>query len=67
MVQNLPANEGDAGLIFGDWGRMWGWGWGMGGTKAPWRKKWQSTPVFLSGKAMDRGAWRVKPMGSQKC
>ena len=23
----------------------------------PWRRKWQITPVFLPGKAMDRGAW----------
>ena len=26
--------------------------------KVPWRRKWQSTPVFLPGKnPMDRGAW----------
>ena len=27
--------------------------------KIPWRRKWQPTPVFLSGKSMDRGAWWV--------
>ena len=25
--------------------------------KIPWRRKWQLTPVFLSGKPMKRGAW----------
>ena len=25
--------------------------------KIPWRRKWQPTPVFLSGKAQDRGVW----------
>ena len=32
------------------WGGEMGW-WGRGGRKFPWRKKWQSAPVFLSGKA----------------
>ena len=27
--------------------------------KIPWRWKWLLTPVFLSGKSMDRGAWRT--------
>ena len=27
--------------------------------KFPWRRKWQPTPVFLSGNSMDRGAWRA--------
>ena len=27
--------------------------------KIPWRRKWQPTPVFLSGNSMDRGAWWV--------
>ena len=27
--------------------------------KISWRRKWQSTPVFLPGKSMDRGAWRA--------
>ena len=26
---------------------------------SPWRKKWQPTPVFLSGELMDRGAWQA--------
>ena len=25
--------------------------------KIPWRRKWQPTPVFLSGNSMDKGAW----------
>ena len=25
--------------------------------KIPWRRQWQSTPVFLPGKSMDRGSW----------
>jgi len=25
--------------------------------KKPWRRKWQLTQVFLSGKPMGRGAW----------
>ena len=27
--------------------------------KIPWRRKWQSTPVFLPESPMDRGAWRA--------
>ena len=27
--------------------------------KMPWRRKWQSTPVFLPGNSMDGGAWRA--------
>ena len=27
--------------------------------KIPWRKQWLSTPVFLLGNPMDRGAWWV--------
>ena len=27
--------------------------------KIPWRRKWQSTPVFLPGESNDRGAWRA--------
>ena len=23
----------------------------------PWRRKWQTAPVFFPGKSMDRGAW----------
>ena len=36
VVKNPPANVGDA---FDPWVR-----------KTPWRRKWQPTPVFLSGK-----------------
>ena len=27
--------------------------------KIPWRRKWQSTPAFLLGKPMEKGAWRT--------
>ena len=37
MVKNPPANAGDMGSIL------------VG--KTPWRRKWQSTPVFLPGKS----------------
>ena len=43
-VKNLPANAGGPGSISGSL-RSLGW------------RKWQSTPVFLPGKSMDRGAW----------
>ena len=32
----------------------------------PWRRKWQPTLVFLPGKFMDRGAWRVIVHGVAK-
>ena len=39
MIKNLPASAGDAGdMGFNPWGR-----------KVPWRRKWQTTPIFLSG------------------
>ena len=37
MVKNLPCNVGEPGSIPG-WGRSW-------------RRKWQTTPVFLPGKS----------------
>ena len=27
--------------------------------KIPWRRKWQLTPIFLTRKVMDRGAWQA--------
>ena len=27
--------------------------------KMPWSRKWQSTPVFLPGNPMNRGAWQA--------
>ena len=27
--------------------------------KIPWRRRWQSTPVCLPWKSMDRGSWRA--------
>ena len=41
MVKNPPANAGD--------GRDMGWDPWVG--KLPWRRAWQSTPVFLPGKS----------------
>ena len=37
VVKNLPANSGDSGSTW------------VG--KIPWRRNWQSTPVFLPGKS----------------
>ena len=34
--------------------------------KIPWRWKWLLTPVFLSGKSMDRGAWLTTVHGVKK-
>ena len=39
VVKNLPANAEDLGLI-------------PGVKKIPWRRKWQPTPVFLSGNSI---------------
>ena len=33
--------------------------------KIPWRRKWQPTLVFLSGKSMDRGAWWVHEVAKE--
>ena len=46
MVENPPANAGDASSIPG-LGRF------------PWRRAWQPTPVFLPENPMGRGAWRA--------
>ena len=34
--------------------------------KIPWRRKWQPTPVFLLGKAVDRETWRAIVHGVAK-
>ena len=34
--------------------------------KIPWRRTWQPTLVFLPGESMDRGAWRLQSVGSQR-
>ena len=34
--------------------------------KEPLEKEWQSTPVFLPGKYMDRGAWCTTVYGVEK-
>ena len=39
VVKNPPVNAGDIRDVFDPWVR-----------KIPWRKKWQSTPVFVPGK-----------------
>ena len=39
LVKNPPVNAGDIRDVFDPWVR-----------KIPWRKKWQSTPVFVPGK-----------------
>ena len=36
------------------------------GQEDPWRRKWQPTPVFLPGNAMDRGAWQATVHGVAK-
>ena len=47
VVKNPLANVGDAGSI-------------PESRRFPWRRKWQSTSVFLPGEFMDRGAWWYK-------
>ena len=44
VVKNSPANAGDAGDTV---------------SKILWRRKWQPTPVFSSGKLLDREAWQA--------
>ena len=34
--------------------------------KIPWRRKWQPTPLFLSGKSINRGTWRATVHGIAK-
>ena len=34
--------------------------------KIPWRRAWKISPVFLPGESMDRGAWGLQSIGSQK-
>ena len=50
MVKNFPASARRHG--FDPW---------VG--KIPWRRKWQSTLVFLLGNPMDRGAWQATVHG----
>ena len=47
VVKNLPASAGDV----RDVSSIPGLG------RFPWRRAWQSTPVFLPGNPKDRGAW----------
>ena len=56
VVKNPPADARDVGdSDFHSW---------VG--KIPWRGKWQPTPVSLTGKSMDRGAWRATVYGAAK-
>ena len=55
MVQNPPANAGDAGDRFNPSVR-----------KMPWRRAWQLTPIFLPGNPMDRGTWQATVHGIAK-
>ena len=34
--------------------------------KIPWGREWLSSPVFLPGESMGRGAWWLQSMGSQR-
>ena len=43
VVKNPPANAGDMRHRFDAWAG-----------KMPWRRKWQPTPVFLSGKSHEQ-------------
>ena len=56
VVKNLPVKAGD----IGDEGLIPGLG------RFPWRKKWQTTPVFLPGNSMVRGAWQDTVQGVTK-
>ena len=54
-VKNPPANAEDSGDGFNPW---------VG--KTPWRRKWQPTPVSLSGKSHGWRAWRATVHGVAK-
>ena len=54
MVENLPANAGDVSLI-------------PALERSPWRRKWQSIPVFLPGKSHgQKGLVGYSPRGRQE-
>ena len=57
MANNLPVNAGDSEDVCSIPGS---------GISIPWRRKWQTTPVFLPGNPMDRGAWRATAHGVAK-
>ena len=50
--KTIPANTGDVRDGFDPGFDPW-----IG--KIPWGKKWQPSPIFLSGNPMDRGPWRA--------
>ena len=76
MVKNPPSNAGDVGLL---WGLPW---WPRGKESAcqgrkrrfspwvgkiPWRRAWQSTPVFLSEESLGQKILvGYSPLGSQE-
>ena len=47
VVKNPTGNAGFDQTQFDPWVR-----------KIPWKRKWQTTPVFLPGESLDRGGWR---------
>ena len=58
LVKNLPAITGDVGAIPGK---------RLEKGKNPWRRKWQPTPLFLSGKSLgQRSLAGCSPWGSQE-
>ena len=59
---DFPGGSGHKTSVYnvGDSGSIPGWG------RSPWRRKWQSTPVLLPGKPMDRGAWWATVHGVTK-
>ena len=45
VIKNYPPSAGDAGSI-------------SGSGRSPWRRKWQSTPVFLPGESHRQRTWQ---------
>ena len=54
MVKNLPMQERQEMQV-----------WSLG-QEDPWRRKWQSTPIFLPGKFYRQEAGRLQSIGSQR-
>ena len=55
MVKNLPANAEDAGSVPG-----------LGSTRSPGEGNGSPLQYSCLGNPMDRGAWRLESIGSQK-
>ena len=54
MVTNPPANAGDTRHVLSP------------GQEDLWEEEMQSSPLFLPGESMDRGAWRATVHGVAK-